>query len=233
MSAKATGGELKIAGYAAYFEPLPSPKLLSTRGMAMTLRAEAALAASDPDAERLARSAIEVLVDAFLADRRGNRACFTLAHKLGQAVNQRFGCRWMYDADSESYSNACGVLALHSRIAVSPGGPAFSICSICAAGDFQCDHVPGRVYQGQRCFREITEWRIEEISLVRIPRDPRCYRVHTPVSKREAERAKGGPLEPDERPICEHCRDCYGTRGPTEEDLDPSAWPDLPDGESG
>jgi hypothetical protein len=53
--------------------------------------------------------------------------------------------------------------------------------------------------------------------------------VHTPVSKRKAERIKGGPLEPYERPICEHCRDCYGTEGPTEEDLDPSTWPDLPD----
>jgi hypothetical protein len=220
-----------IAGYAAYFNPLPSPKLLTARGMAMALRAEVALAADDPDAERQARSAIEVLVDAFLTDRRGNRACFTLAHRLGRAVNQRYGCQWKYDTDSESYTNACGVLALHSRIAASPGGPAFSTCSICSASDFQCDHVPGRIYQGQRCFREITEWPIEEISLVRIPRDPRCYRMHTPVSKQEAERVKGGPLGANVRPICEHCHGCYGIRGPTEEDLDPSTWPVLPNGE--
>jgi hypothetical protein len=231
VSAKGTGDGLRIAGYAAYFKPMPSPRFLSARGMAMAMSAQVALAGDDPDAERQARGAIEVLVDAFLADRRSNRACFTLAHRLGRTVNRLYGCRLTYDADSQTYSNTCGVLALHGRIALSPGGPAFSVCSNCGAEDFECDHIPGRVYEGRLCFRTITEWPIEEISLVRIPRDPRCYRVHTPITMQEAERLRRGPLGPDEHPICEHCRDCRAIHGPTEEDLDPASWPRLPDEE--
>jgi hypothetical protein len=199
--------------------------------MAMSVTSQAAMATRDADAESRARNAIEVLVDAFLADRRGNRACFTLAHRLGRMVAENYGCRLTYDADSKSFSNTCGVLALHSRIALSPGGPAFSVCSICGAEDFGCDHVPGRTYAGQPCFREITEWPLEEISLVRVPRDPRCYRVHTPITRKEAERVGGRALRPNEFLTCDHCQSCAGINGPADEDLDPASWPPLPNEE--
>ncbi len=229
MSAETGDDALRIAGYGAYFTPLPPPNALSAKALAMALQAEAALVADEADAEQRARSAIEILVDAFLADRKGNRACFAIAHKLGRTLGRRYGCPLQLDAEAGTYTNACGILALHSRIALSPGGPAFAECSICGAGDFECDHVPGRIYDGKPCFRKIVDWHIEEVSLVRVPRDPRCYRVRRLTTVSEVEEARGRPLLPGERPVCEHCQDCYGVDGPSEEDLDPASWPDLPE----
>jgi hypothetical protein len=229
----ATDEGLLVSGYAAYFEAPPNPVALAARALAAATRAERAMAASEPDGERLGRTAIELLVDAFLLARRENRACFTLAHRLGRNLSQRYGCRWSYDGEKRVFKNECGILtALHSRVGLSPGGVAFSVCSICGAGDFECDHVPGRDYEGERCMRTITDWRLDEISLVRIPRDPRCYRIGHPVSLADAERRHGGPLGPGERPVCEHCRECYGIEGPSEADLDPTSWPGLPEEEA-
>jgi hypothetical protein len=220
----------RIAGYAAYTSPVPIPAETRTRGIVMASTARAAIRRGEADAESQARAALEVLVDAFLVDRRGNRDCFLRAHALGRRISLRFGCRWRYDPDSDAYSNSCGVLALHSRFGLSPGGPTVGACSICGARDFECDHVPGRRYDGRYCQRIIMEWDVREVSLVPIPRDPRCFRVHFPISRAEVEKFKGGPLRPGECPVCDHCLVCDGIRGPSEEDLDPSTWPPLPVG---
>lgn len=221
-------GGLQIVGHAAYFSPVPAPAAAREAGIEAARAARAAGRNGDADAEQHARAALELLVDAFLVDRVGNSDCFTRAHALGLWINRRFGCRETYDPEDESYVNKCGVLALHSRIALSPGGTTTGICSICGAGDFECDHVSGRLYDGEPCYRTIVEWKLAEISLVRVPHDPRCYRIAVPRAKAEVEATLGKKLAPGESPECHHCATCEGRYGPNADDLDPSRWEDLP-----
>jgi hypothetical protein len=171
-------------------------------------------------AERLLRQAIELMVDAFLLDRRGNADCFARAHEIGALVEERFSCHFQLDEKAQALENPCGILALHSRIGLSPGGRNWGRCSICGAGDFQCDHVPGKTYDGEHCHREIYRWDGDEISLTPRPRDPRCFRTWSPIPI-----AAVGQRALD----CHHCRGCPGRGGATNEDLDPSSWPDGPD----
>jgi len=182
----------------------------------------------DPDAEAKARAALELLVDAFLIDRRANRDCFARAHVLGMRISRTFGCRDSFDPDQDHYVNACGVLALHNRFGLSPGGPTVGCCSICGAGDFECDHVPGRTYNGAICHRVVTEFDVREISLVRVPRDPRCFRIMRPRTRTEVEATPDDQLAPGELPVCRHCEGCSGRFGARDDDLDPSRWGRLP-----
>jgi hypothetical protein len=210
-----------ISGYAAYFEPLRPPDEL--REEADELVAEASVAPPGR-AESLHRLALERLVDAFLIDRRGHAECFAAAHLLGRQILQRFGCPFTFDADRQAWILRCGVLALHSRVGASPGGPTIGQCSICGSADFECDHINGEVYNGKRCYRLITRFDLKEISLTPRPHDPRCYRLDTVISAREVERRHGGPLAAGESPVCEHCAMCRGAQGPADDDLSPDAW---------
>jgi hypothetical protein len=210
-----------ISGYVAYFEPLRPPDELRAEADELV---EQAAAAAPRLAESLQRSALELVVDAFLVDRRGHPECFSAAHLLGRNILQRFGCPFTFDAERQAWVLRCGVLALHSRLGSSPGGPTIGECSICGAADFECDHINGKVYDGERCHRLITRFDLKEISLTPRPHDPRCYRLDTVISAREVERRHGGPLALGETPVCEHCATCTGAQGPTDEDLNPEAW---------
>jgi len=221
--------ELRIVGYAAYTSSVPTPAAARRAGIDAARTARAAIAAGEAGAEERARAALELLVDAFLVDRVANIDCFARAHALGLRINRRFGCLESFDPEKKRYANKCGVLALHSRIALSPGGTTTGVCSICGSGDFECDHVPGRCYNGEMCQRVIVRWDIAEISVVRVPYDPRCYRVAIPRTQAEVEATLGRDLASGEVPECHHCESCKGRYGPDEEDLDPSQWTDLPE----
>lgn len=210
-----------ISGYVAYFEPLRSPDELRADAAELI---ERATAAAPRRAESLQRLALERLVDAFLIDRRGHTECFADAHLLGREILRRFGCPFTFDAERQAWILRCGVLALHSRVGSSPGGPTIGACSICGAADFECDHINGEVYDGERCYRLITRFDIKEISLTPRPHDPRCYRLDTVISAREVERRRGRPLAAGESPVCEHCATCPGAQGPTDDDLNPESW---------
>jgi hypothetical protein len=216
-----TPEEYVISGYVAYFEPLKRPDELKAEADELI---EKAAAAAPRAAESLQRAALERLVDAFLIERRGHAECFSAAHRLGREILQRFGCPFTFDAERKVWILRCGVLALHSRLGTSPGGPTIGECSICGAADFECEHINGEVYDGERCYRVITSFDLKEISLTPRPHDPRCYRLDTVISAREVERRHGGPLAPGESPVCEHCATCRGAQGPTEDDLNPAAW---------
>ena len=47
-------------------------------------------------------------------------------------------------------------------------------CSICREPYSKCDHIKGRLYNGELCVREITEMVLEEASLVDVPANKRC-----------------------------------------------------------
>jgi hypothetical protein len=63
--------------------------------------------------------AIGYLVDAFLADRRGNADLFVMAHRLGVSLENLGGCFWEIDEDRSTASDRCPIGALHSRLATS------------------------------------------------------------------------------------------------------------------
>jgi hypothetical protein len=157
-----------------------------------------------------------LLVDAYLLDRRTNVRIFGEAHRVGALLQQEFSCDWTLTEDEKYYENPCGVLALHSRVGLSPGGRSWGTCSICDADDFECDHVPGQMYGGDLCYRNIYRFDAEEVSFTTRPRDRRCFRVWVLVPRHEVGQR---------RPMCVHCQRCAGAAGPTPEDQDPGTWP--------
>lgn len=218
--------EVRLSGYAAYYEPLRPASVLAR--WARRLRYEAGMAerAGDLRAEQLYREAMELFVDAFLVDRAGHAECFTDAHAIGRRVAESYGCP-MKDGGDGYWTTGCGVLALHRRLGASWAGPTVSRCSVCGAGDLECDHVPGQWYDGVHCHRIVYEVDLRDISLVPFPEDPRTYRMEVARTPREIRAARGRPLRRGEVPLCTHCTEgCDGAgRGPRAEDVDQSLWP--------
>jgi hypothetical protein len=226
--------ELRLSGHTVYYEPLrPAPVLAR---QARRLRYEALLAerAGDPRAQQLYREAIERFVDAFLVDRAGHAACFTDAHAIGRHVAERYWCP-MKDAGDGYWTVGCGVLALHRRLGASWAGPTIGRCSVCGAGDLECEHIPGQWYDGVHCHRIVHEVDLRDISLVPFPDDPRTYRMEVARTPREIRAARGRPLRRGEVPLCTHCTErCDGAdRGPRVEDVDQSLWHAPTPGEEG
>lgn len=218
-------GGNRIRGLAAYFEPPPDPQASAEEGRRLAL---VAAKAPDPEAERIYREAIERLVDAFLLARRSQKDCFSEAHRIGRYLQGKYGCPMVPNPDRTAWRVECGVLALHSRIGLSFGGPSVGHCSICEAGDLSCEHVPGRTYAGELCVRIVDEVDLQEISLTPHPDDPRCYRVASEHTTEQLSRLENTRLH-EGSPFCTHCAMCDGAEaGPTANDLDPGRWSDGP-----
>ncbi len=49
-----------------------------------------------------------------------------------------------------------------------------SHCSICGENFNKCDHIKGRLYMGELCYRIITEMDLEEVSFVENPANKHC-----------------------------------------------------------
>jgi hypothetical protein len=54
-----------------------------------------------------------------------------------------------------------------------------SHCSICNESYSKCNHIKGRLYNGELCVRVITEMDLEEVSLVDIPANKHCRMLTT------------------------------------------------------
>lgn len=227
MADAQVGDEARFSGYAAYFEPLHSGAWLAEDGQRLLAEALRAERISSPSAEKLFRAAVERLVDAFLVDRSGQAECFTVAHAVGHHLAVSYGCPMTSDDDGYWLAK-CGVLALHQRLGASFAGPSVGRCSVCGAGDFGCEHLPGERYDGAHCHRVVHTVELQEISLVQFPDDPRCYRVEIPVTPRQVREARRRPLRQGEVLSCTHCLTCRAIEdGPTREDIDQSVWPRL------
>lgn len=215
----------RIAGLAAYYDPPPPSRDLQKKTERLLSEAAKALGdGNDHEAESAFRAAIECLVDAFLLNRRGNASAFTAAHQLGAFVSERFGCP-LQSSDGEWWYTDCGISALHSRLGNSIAGTSRGRCSFCSAEDFDCEHVPGRVYDGEKCVRIVYEMNIDEVSLVPFPEDPRCYRVDVLHSLSEIEDSVGEALPAGVTPTCVHCEQCPGaSSGPNVDDIDQTLW---------
>jgi hypothetical protein len=217
-----------VGGRVAFHEPLLPAPILAKQARRLRYEAQMAERHGGGGAERLYRAAIERFVDAFLVNREGHAECFAEAHRMGRHVQETFGCPMTPNEKGTDWSVDCGVLALHQRLGLSFAGTSLGRCSICGAGDLECDHVAGNWYAGRHCHREVYKVDLHEVSIVQFPHDPRCYRLQALRSVQEVERARGRPLVAGEVPLCTHCAGCDGAdRGAREEDIDQSLWPPL------
>jgi hypothetical protein len=216
-----------LEGRAAFYGPRHPARQYAAMGREAL---DGARAVERDQIEALLRVAVEHLVDAFLLDRGGHAWCFVEAHAIGRRLSQEFGCTLHLD-EHGTWGRACGVPALHARLGLSFAGATRGRCSLCGAGDLQCDHVPGSCYGGRLCVRIVDRVDLQEISVVQFPEDPRCYRLSRRLGAEEVEAAFGGPLPRGVAPLCTHCQDCQAVeRGPAPEDLDQGLWPSMQSG---
>lgn len=197
---------------------------LRASGLESLRQAEVLFEYDQRSSEEHYRNALRNLSEAFLEDRRGNRDLFVVCHRIGSIIEQFFGCHLEFSKASRSYSSTCPIGALHSRLGLSIGAFSESECSICGAGDFECDHVPGEKYEGQRCQRKITNMQLDHVALTPNPDFAYTFMMNVPISLKEMEAQVGQSLSGTEPIVSTHCRDCYGRWESRAEDLDPSLW---------
>ena len=166
-----------------------------------------------------ARRAIEYWVEAFLLDRKGQSDLFSRAHEVGGWLAEGVGCPYTFNPRDQSYSRDCGIYALHQPWALSPAWVVNTRCSICDAGPFACDHVPGETYGEVECASVVTDFiGFDHVALTPNPDFVSNFRQTQSVS---ADQAKAAGVEPGQPLYCKHCTDCPGRFGPSEGDLDP------------
>jgi hypothetical protein len=173
------------------------------------------------EAEQLLRKALANLVDAFLIDRKGQSDLFGRAHVLGRDLVREIGCYFKYEDDKDTYTLRCPIFALHQKVALSVAWTLITRCSICEAGPFECDHVPGRSYGGAECYEQID--RVAGLGHVAWTANPDfLYTWHQPRQFQGASLlAEGRIARLGEEISCDHCVGCAGVIGPTHGDLDP------------
>lgn len=59
-----------------------------------------------------------------------------------------------------------------------------SNCSICKESYGTCNHIKGRLYNGELCVREISEMELEEVSLVDVPANKHCITLTTTINNK-------------------------------------------------
>jgi hypothetical protein len=169
------------------------------------------------------RQALDYLVDAFLEDRAGNADLFAICHKVGATIEEEFGCRFDKD-DKGRYFLPCPISGLHSRIGVSAALVTRGHCSICGAGDFECAHVRGQLYDYVRCERIIDDTRMEHMALTSDPDFTYTFRNHWYYTETEIAEQLGEAFTPEADLVSSHCASCYGREGPRPDDLDTTMW---------
>lgn len=179
----------------------------------------------DGDGEKLLRSALSALVDAFLVDRRGQADLFARAHRLGHELSRGDGCLYSYDSKEAKYTIECPIFALHRPVAHSVAWTLLTECSICGAEAFGCDHLEGREYDGEICVMGIRG--IADFGHIAWTANPDfLYTWHQPHQFDANALLADGRIERlgEELP-CTHCQGCQGSAGPSKDDLDPvSRW---------
>jgi hypothetical protein len=204
-----------------------TPQFLRRRGLRTALAAEITLRAGGGRGAELARRAIADLVEAFLHDRAANADLFARAHGVGALLSATAGCFWK--PGPEKYTLRCPIHALHQTWATSVAMTVTTRCSICGAGELECDHLPGEIYNGEECLSVAES--IGPFGHVALTADPdftyTWYRdqevLTTEIVAEGTIRAAGDPA------TCSHCQECPGRlRGPSAGDLDPvGRWEEM------
>jgi hypothetical protein len=164
--------------------------------------------------------------------------CHHLVHRYGELVGGLFGCPVEYKDDD--WYDTCVVSLLHLRFGNSAGFTARYICAVCGEGagdchhnlgdsypltaglnaDGYCDicedeceaHKVGSIYETEAGYR-ITDAMMQEVSLVRRPRDPLTRITHRSVNPERLIDRLGRLPEPGEPVLCHSCLyPCEGFR---------------------
>lgn len=194
----------------------PSPEALRRDGLRAAVHAEFDLQRGLDGGVARARKAIRHLVDAFLQNRRANARLFVRAHQIGRLLSETEGCLWTPGPDQ--YVLECPIYALHRGVAHSLALTQTSICSICGKGDFECSHVPGRMYDGEQCWSVVES--INHVGHVALTANPDFLDTwHQPQRVSTNTLLERGVIESaGQAAYCRHCQSCAGN--PTKDDLD-------------
>jgi hypothetical protein len=203
-----------------------TPAFLRRRGLRTAVAAEIALHAGDEQGAELARRAIADLVEAFLHDRTGNANLFARAHRVGALLSATARCCWT--PGPEKYTLRCPIYALHQTWATSVAMTVTTRCSICGAGELQCDHRLGETYDGEEC-RRVAE-SIGPLGHVAFTANPDfTYTWYRDQEVPTADIVADGTIAAAGDPAtCSHCQECPGLYGPSAGDLDPMGrWEEM------
>lgn len=147
-----------------------------------------------------ARSAMDWLEDTIHFDEAHD-----LLHEIGRFVRSTWGCS--VGQAGKGYWRDCPADLAHIRYGLSPGMViGASECSICHQDPETCEHIKGREYDGETCYRIITEIReILEVSFVSRPAQPdaRIERVNVSTDRLQAH--LGPQWHPGMRVSCDKC----------------------------
>lgn len=90
-----------------------------------------------------------------------------------------------------------------------------SECSICGCRPSECSHISGELYEGQPCYRLITEADLLEVSLVGRPRDPDARIERMSLGLAELQGAVDVEFLPGTPVSCDRCLSpCEGVVNP-------------------
>lgn len=177
-------------------------------------------------------NAQRLLVEAFLEDRKRNARFFVWAHRVGVIREERRDCTWTYDSERDTFSLECPMQAIHSRVGMSIALMSRHRCSICGAGDFQCDHIEGLTYDGVQCEWEQTDIWIDHVAVTQNPDFTYTFHNSIPRSRQEIEAELGEDWEEGKTLFSTHCLDCYGRHFARPDDVDTSLWEPIGDQET-
>ena len=159
------------------------------------------------DAEPAARSALSVARSAmdWLEDTDHFDEAHDLLHEIGRFIRSTWRCSFGHD--NQGYWRECPADLAHIRCGMSPGMViGASECSICHQEPAECDHINGRVYDGERCYRIITEVKeILEVSLVSRPAQPDARIQRVSVSTSDLQDHLGPVWKPGMPVSCDKC----------------------------
>jgi hypothetical protein len=167
------------------------------------------------DAEELGRSALALYASAlnWSEDTSEFEPIHEEMHAAGRWVRETFGC-WLYQ-DERGYEERCPVALAHTRAGFSIEYVTKSIrCSVCGRQLETCDHIVGRVYGGQPCYRIIEE--IDEVlgvALVSRPAQPDARIISMSIEVADLREALPDSWQPGMPVSCDKCvLPCPGIR---------------------
>lgn len=143
-------------------------------------------------------------------------AALDKAGKLARTVLPQ-GCALPYR--DGGYFMECPVALAHNRVGMSVGFVARAVeCSICGRDPDECPHITGRIYDGQRCVRTITEADLLEVSFVGRPEQPDARIMSMSVNMSDLRESLGEEFVPGVPVTCDRClSQCDGVARPFEE----------------
>lgn len=172
------------------------------------------------EAHQSIRSAIQSLRSAmnWLEDSPEFEDAHDLLDQAGRIARATFPSGCHLEFRDNTYYQECAAALAHNRVGLSPGMIIVSAeCSICGRDPEDCDHVKGRVYEGETCRRIIREAEVLEFSLVARPAQPDARIESISVETRELRERLGPAFRPGMPVLCDKClTPCGGVVRPFE-----------------